>query len=332
MTSTPEQTPEKGPGRLPPIGDREIEPRRPAAATEEPTTPEQARFGPRRIDPLPVPVVPAIAPRTEQVEVDDEPLTLLGVGLARLFRWALYAAGIVVLAGIVGFMMSRSSTPIYAAQTDIFFPLDADRGTGFLREDRRISTQLESIRSRSILGPVAARHSLEVDELERMTSVGVVGASEIIRIQVQSESTDVALAVVEDIASTYLAQLSDPGVDAARVLLLVEASDIEDELGSVNAEIADIDPADTATAPRLAELQAERTALLARQSDVEQRRSAFEVQQALLPQPSVLAEPYALSKPVAPNVIFDTARGMAVGMALATIMVAALIARTAWRD
>ena len=111
--------------------------------------------------------------------------------------------------------------------------LDDSLPTGFLREDRRLSTQLVTIRSRSVLGPVALTYDLDVDDLRDDVSASVIDNSEIIRVEVRDEDPIVALGLVNAIAAAYLAQI--PGLYGTGVV-----DPVTEELFSTEDELVDV--------------------------------------------------------------------------------------------
>ena len=112
-------------------------------------------------------------------------------------------AGFTLVGALVGYLVANSRTKVYAARAEVTYLLDESIPTDFLRTDRRLATQLVTLRSRSVLGPIAERRDLDVDDLINDVTAEVIESSEVIRIEVRNRDPDLAVAVAGEIVTNY---------------------------------------------------------------------------------------------------------------------------------
>ncbi len=139
--------------------------------------------------------------------------------------------------GLVGGWLFGSTRPAtFAARTEFIYSLQDSVPDGFLREDRRILTQLVTIESDTTLAPVAAEFDLSVTDLRDQFSVEVVDLSEVLRLETRHEDEAIALALNTAIVDSYqqVSDLSesrrtDEALQMRRedILLLLGAADTE---------------------------------------------------------------------------------------------------------
>ena len=104
----------------------------------------------------------------------------------RVMRWGaliLLALLLVVVGAFAGSAVAAAMPTLYAAHSDVVYPLVQQQPTGFLREDRNLSTQQVLIASREVLDPVAAKFKVSADDLDKHLTTEVVNDSEVIRLQ-----------------------------------------------------------------------------------------------------------------------------------------------------
>jgi hypothetical protein len=194
-----------------------------------------------------------------------------------------------LVGALVGYFVANTRTPVYAARAEVTYLLDESIPTDFLRTDRRLATQLVTLRSRSVLAPIAERHGLDVDELRNHVTAEVIESSEVIRIEVRNPDPDLAAAIVDEIVANYSTQVAPENDvaetepeqrtlatvehDIASVLLDRRALDQEPDV--VGAGTADVD-----TAARQIELSDRRDAVADEMDDAttETEREALELE------------------------------------------------------
>jgi hypothetical protein len=167
---------------------------------------------------------------------------------------AIAAATIVVftlVGALVGYLVASSRTKVYAARAEVTYLLDESVPTDFLRTDRRLATQLVTLRSRSVLAPIADRHGLDVDELRDQVSAEVIESSEVIRIEVRNRDPELAAAIAGEIVTNYGDQVASEAdvtpIDTGRTLAAVESDivtilldrrDLDQEPDAASVDIA----------------------------------------------------------------------------------------------
>jgi capsular polysaccharide biosynthesis protein len=122
-----------------------------------------------------------------------------------IVRMLAVAAVIVVACGVFAYGVSAMGTKMYGSRSEVQYPITAAiASSDFLRSDRTLQTQLVAIKSRSVLGPVAEKYGLTVDELSKQVVASVVSDSEVIQIEVDDASQTRAQQMVGDIVAEYL--------------------------------------------------------------------------------------------------------------------------------
>jgi hypothetical protein len=222
-----------------------------------------------------------------------------------ILRLCLLAGLIVVIGAAIGFVSSWLIQAQYGARSEILYTLREDQPTGFLREDRNLTTQVVLIDSRPVLEPVAIANGLTVDELADKVTASVAEGSEVIEIEVRDADRQEGLRLVDAITQRYLA-VANGAVDENRTYL-------EDQLQSIEAQLS----ASTTT-------PAQRAALSSRRRDVLNRLDTVALAG---PQARQLGASYTTSDPVTPR----RALAAAVGAIAALLVAAAVVALLAMR-
>jgi capsular polysaccharide biosynthesis protein len=122
-----------------------------------------------------------------------------------IVRLLAIGAAIVIFCGVFAYGLSSRGAATYGSRSEILYPISAEIASGgFLRTDRTLQTQLETIKSRTVLAPVAKKYGLTVDELSKQVVASVLSDSEVIRIEVDDADQAKAKAMVGDITGEYL--------------------------------------------------------------------------------------------------------------------------------
>lgn len=217
--------------------------------------------------------------------------------------------------------IERDKEPIYAARAEVFYDLEADRAFGFLREDRRLTTQLVLIDSPTVLAPVAANHNLTWEELAEKTSAELLDSSEIIVIEVEDADPLLAATVAGEIADEYLTHTIDEDAleelaanDEARVRLEAELRAKEGRLETVSRRLEEIEiDEDTGVPVDGQRLLAEHAGLLESVLALQAQVSAFEPILVDTQRATRLGEPYVLDEPVSPDLVRAGIGGLLLG-------------------
>jgi capsular polysaccharide biosynthesis protein len=255
----------------------------------------------------------------------------------RLARYIGYGIVIVVLATVAGYGFAALGNKVWAARSEVVYELDAERPTGFLRQDRQLTTQLVTIRSHAVLEPVAAANELTVDELSKKVDASVVGESEVLRIEVHDGSPDRAETLAAAIASTYLSTTPNGTADA-RAHLEGELATLDERIEQLGAQVVELEqarladaPANDPSPPLTAEevtLQTEMQSLLDDRTEVRSRLEEVTVDELREPQVELITEAYVLDDPVSPRPKLAAAAGALAGLLVAAVTVSVLV----WRQ
>jgi hypothetical protein len=233
-------------------------------------------------------------------------------------RWTLLMATMLVVAlasTATALIVENRKEPVHAARAEVLYDLDADRSFGFLREDRRLTTQLVLITGRTVLEPVAAEHELDWHDLAENTEAELLESSEIIQIEVEDSDRDRAVALADDIATEYLTHTIDEEALEAESLLRNELIDSEVRLGAVSRQLNQIEvDAETGQTPVEGQrLLAEHSSLLT--TIASQRAELSDLQQRVMnsQRGSRVGETYLLEDPVVPDLVRAGITGLLLG-------------------
>jgi LPS O-antigen subunit length determinant protein (WzzB/FepE family) len=219
------------------------------------------------------------------------------------------AATIVILTAGVALAGALIWPKTYTARAEVLYPITQEQPTGFLREDRSLTTQLVLIRSRPILDPIAAQQGRDVVDLQKDITATVLESSEIIQLEVKDRSAERAVQTAQAVLAGYL-EFSRSGQPTQR-------GRIETGLAAVTTALADAQKAfDTQQAQvTVGKATADTLASLQRTVQAQQLR-----QQHLAPVAQQLTAPYPTDV-VYPQPLIVTATGALLGLLLAACVV-----------
>lgn len=225
----------------------------------------------------------------------------------------LLALVLVLLGAAAGFAGSALVTPLYAAQADILYTITREQPTGFLREDRNLSTQLVVLRSRSVLERVAGDNGLEVADLAARITPTVLQESEVIHIELRDPDQVRARVLLEEVTAQYL-ELSNNFARSETQDYL--DGQLRDVLGRIDLVPVDV-PARAS----------ERAALVSREQELRSQLDTLQLTEIAGPAAEVLVPAYVDPVPVYPRTGFATGTGALAGLLVAVIGVAVLARR-----
>jgi uncharacterized protein involved in exopolysaccharide biosynthesis len=248
------------------------------------------------------------------------------------YRWfAALAAAIVAVGAVAGLAGAFLLPATHAARAEILYPITEELPTGFLREDRNLTTQLVLLRSRAVLAPAAQAEGMPLPQLERQVTISLLDSSEVIRIEVRHESPSVAVRLVDHITEIYLD--------------MAQATPESNALRYVESELADVEAALTQARQRLGELRGEQGPdgdqlsdqidavaaeiddLRSRAQALRQERDEIQIIQRAAPIAELITEPYVLEDPVSPGPAVLGAAGALTGVVAAACVIALLMRR-----
>lgn len=216
---------------------------------------------------------------------------------------------LVVLGAATGLLAAGLMPEKYTARADVLYAVTREQPTGFLREDRNISTQLVLLQSRAVLGPVADEWGVSVEQLRAAVSASVVEESEIISVELTDGDPDRAEEVLASVLDRYL----DTSPNEAR-----------SDVGTyVRQQLADI-------ALRLLALPVDapdRASLVAREQALRTQLDDLQLTDLAGPAAEVLTPPFADRDPVSPRPALTAAAGATAGLVVAALLVAVLARR-----
>jgi capsular polysaccharide biosynthesis protein len=224
-----------------------------------------------------------------------------------IFRLCLVAWIIVLIGAAIGFAGSFLLQEQYGARSEVLYSLREDQPTGFLREDRNLTTQVVVIESRTVLAPVALANAMTYEQLAGKVGANVAEGSEIIQIEVLDPNRAEGLRLVDDITARYLVEANGTSEESRRY--------VERQLAGVDRRLSD-----PATTP------AQRVALAARRADLLDRRDTLALAG---PQARQLGASYTTSDPVTPRRTLAAVAGALAGLLIAAVVVILLAHR--WR-
>jgi len=269
---------------------------------------------------------PSSRPDPREVAVVELISKRIPLSVDTLTRYGLYALLIVVLAAIVGYGVSAMGSEVYAARSEVLYEIDTEQPTGFLREDRGLTTQQVMIQSRAVLAPVAEANDLTVEELADKLHVSTVDNSEVLRIEVHDSSSAEAETLTGAIADEYIEQVRPSEPTEAERFLEGRLEDLDDRRRRLVDELAPASGSPLST-PEQTALEAELDAVLAETGAVQAQLQEAIVASLGAPRVEQITEPYALADPVAPRPRQTAIAGALAGVVVAAVAVAVLVRR-----
>ncbi|MEU6263183.1 hypothetical protein [Saccharopolyspora shandongensis] len=232
---------------------------------------------------------------------------------------------IVLLGAGTAFIGALMWPPVYAARAQILFEIGEEKSTGFLREDRSLTTQLVLLRSRQVLGPVADQERLPVEELEQTVTMSLLDSSEVLQVEARAGSPDVALRRTREIVDRYrdVARInSASGVDG---YVLENLAGVRARLAEANAQVSR--ERAVPGSPSLAAAEALARGLQQREQELQSQLDQLGMTQLARSEPKVVVPAYSVTDPVSPRPMFATAAGAVAGLLVAAVTAVLLVRR-----
>lgn len=228
-------------------------------------------------------------------------------------RLGLLALALVVLGGATGYVAAGQLPEQYAARADVLYTVTREQPTGFLRQDRNISTQLVMLQSRTVLGPVADEWDVPVDEVAAALTASVVEESEVISVQLTDSDPERA----EDMLGTVIARYLEVSPNDTR-------ADVRNYL---NLELATVVARIEAVPPAIANREGVLAPLVDREQWLRTRLDELQLTDLAGPAAEVLVQPYVANDPVSPRPLVATVAGAMAGLVVAALLVGVLARR-----
>lgn len=119
------------------------------------------------------------------------------------------ALAVLVVMGVLGYGLGALRGSSHTARAEFVYTLDESVPDSFLREDRRLLTQVVTFKSDAVLTPVAAEFGLTVDQLRSKIDVETLDLSEVLRLDVTDGDEDQAIALSRAVLNRYLQVITD---------------------------------------------------------------------------------------------------------------------------
>ena len=228
-------------------------------------------------------------------------------------RLCYLALALIVLGAVTGLGVASLVPTQYAARADVLYLLTREQPTGFLREDRNLSTQLVLLDSRAVLEPVATAWEVPVDDLAAALEATVAEESEVVHLQLIDTDPERARLKLEAVVQRYLEVSND-----------TERSDVQnyldDQLRQVLTRIDEVRDSGDA---RLGELGP----LVDREQWLRSQLDELALADLAGPGARLLVPPYVGSDPIEPRPLVAAAAGAAAALLVAAALVAVLARR-----
>jgi hypothetical protein len=239
-------------------------------------------------------------------------------------RWGALALLAIVLVGVgaaAGSAVADRMPKMYAAHADVLYPLVQEQPTGFLRQDRNLSTQEVLLASRTVLDPVSLEFGIPVEDLADELETEVVEESEIIRVQFVHTSRAQARKVLVAILARYQEVSNNPQRSELRAYLDAQLEDVRGRLARARDEAAGQNLGLTQAAQAQIDALVQREATLQSQIDEDQLAAIGG------PAPLITVPPYVEHDAVSPQPLLTIGGGALAGLVVALIVVAVLARR-----
>ena len=116
----------------------------------------------------------------------------------RFFGLLMLVLALSLLGAQLGWASAGLFSNVWQARTEVEY-----RGNSWTE------TEDVAVQSRSITGPIAAKYGIEIKEFEEDYTAGLIGGTQILRIEYFDTDPVLAQAIITDIAETYIAEASE---------------------------------------------------------------------------------------------------------------------------
>ena len=123
-----------------------------------------------------------------------------------------------------------------AAQAELLYSLTQEQPTGFLREDRNLSTQLVLLESRTVLAPVARQNDISVEDLAEALEANVVSESEVIQLRLTDTGRRRAANMLQSVVDQYLDASANTQRAELRTYLEGQLQGVVDQIAALRAD------------------------------------------------------------------------------------------------
>lgn len=271
-----------------------------------------------------------------RASVDQPPVprALTGRQVLRLVALSL----VIILAGAgAGFAGALLWPATYAARSNILFQASQNQSSS-LRQSPDLTTQLVRLRSREILGPVAASNQTLVDDFEKNVTISVVDASNVIQIEVRNHSRDEAIKQNQEIIDRYMQVAGSHHPSPEEGYLRGELDRTQADLTQARADTqmqrqnsVTLGGSNPISQTDMASAEARVQSLTSRQQQILSQLDQVTAYQLGTPLPQIVVAPYSPRDAVSPRPPFAAAAGALTALVIAA-GVAAMVGRRWTRE
>ena len=236
----------------------------------------------------------------------------------------------VMLGAAAGYVGALLWPKEYAARADILYEISTEKPTGFLREDRSLTTQLVTLRSRQVLAPVALANGVPVERIEKQVTISLLDSSEIIQVEARAGDRDTAQNLTRGIVDRYRQVVQTQDGNEATGYLNTQLGQVQDGLAKARTQLssqrAQQGYGATGSA-QLASTEAQVQGLSDREQNLRRQLDEITVAQMNAPRTEVVVPPYGVPDPVSPRPVFAAVSGALAAFVVAVLTVAVLVHR-----
>ncbi len=235
-----------------------------------------------------------------------------GMRSGKLGGFLLLAAVSTLVFAQIGFVLSQVLDEVWQARVEIEY-----RGNSWTE------TEDIAVRSRSLTGPIAAEYGIDIKDFEEDLKAGLVGGTQILRIEYFDNDAELAQNIVTDLADAYVVEASERPPESAKTILETQLSELQAELSDAQDRLAAEAPeAGIALTASQQDLQAEIASLRARVGVLELRVLDSELEAETIEArglPRYITRPFVFQEPSFPQPLRMVAVGAVIGMLLGLI-------------
>jgi len=225
----------------------------------------------------------------------------------RLGGFLLLAAVSTLVFAQIGFVLSQVLDEVWQARVEVEY-----RGNSWTE------TEDIAVRSRSLTGPIAAEYDIDIKDFEEDLKAGLVGGTQILRIEYFDRDAELAQNVVTDLAAAYVSEASERPPVSARTILEAQLAELEAELNESQDRLAVEAPeAGIALTASQQDLQAEIASLRARVGVLQLRLLDSELEAETVEArglPRYITRPFVFQEPSFPQPLRMILVGALIGM------------------
>lgn len=243
-----------------------------------------------------------------------------------LLRLGAIATLLTLIPAVGAAVFSSTREKIYGAVVEIVYDA-APAATSPAQIDREFATQEVIVRSRTVLGPVAQKNRISIEELEEAVDVDVIPGTQVLRVIVADRDAAQASELSQAIAETYIGL----AITQATRLGGRTAGEDEQRLERLTTKLATLE-SDAAEAARRGQVARE-TAFRTEAAEVLRQIGSLRDRLNLVPgsslkgTPRVFVPAHILPQPLSPKPLRAAAGGALIGALIATAVVLYLLRR-----